>query len=309
MILDLMNPAISDIKYVESTFPDGQPHIKVDVPSDCTGVDIVCTLATPLDFFRLMLARDAVLQTAPCRISAAYVMGARMDRSIGHGQPSTFDVVSDVIGLTRGKGGDFAALDIHSDICMETTMFRGGSSITNMHPRTLYEFASAAMPDGFVIVAPDKGSIDRAMHASISAKKAIALMVKCEKTRDPNTGALSGFHIVSGDVAGKHCLIVDDICDGGGTFTGIAKVLREAGALSVRLCVTHGILSKGLPLEGVDEIFTTDSFESTPLNLIKGGLEYAKRYDGRDVYDMPGGRVTVLTDYLHKEVKRRNEEA
>ena len=45
---------------------------------------------------------------------------------------------------------------------------------------------------------------------------------------------------------GRNCLIVDDICDGGGTFIPLAKKLKNAGAKTVTLYVTHGIFSKGL---------------------------------------------------------------
>lgn len=58
------------------------------------------------------------------------------------------------------------------------------------------------------------------------------------------------------------CFIVDDICDGGGTFIGTAAMLKSKGAAKVVLIVSHGIFSKGERLEGIDEIFSTDSFRS-----------------------------------------------
>jgi ribose-phosphate pyrophosphokinase len=90
-------------------------------------------------------------------------------------------------------------------------------------------------------------------------------VVYCNKKRDPETGKLDGFSIYDYDPNpnsnGTELLIVDDICDGGGTFVGLAKKLREAGAKKVHLFVTHGIFSKGVPLEGIDTIYTTDSFQ------------------------------------------------
>ena len=57
-------------------------------------------------------------------------------------------------------------------------------------------------------------------------------------------------------------VIVDDLCDGGGTFIGIAKDLRERGARRVFLIVTHAIFSKGLePFRGLlDRVYCTNSF-------------------------------------------------
>ena len=63
-------------------------------------------------------------------------------------------------------------------------------------------------------------------------------------------------------------LIVDDLCDAGGTFIGSAQVLRDAGARSVSLYVTHGVFSKGvenLLNNGIDAIYTTTSFASSEL--------------------------------------------
>ena len=83
------------------------------------------------------------------------------------------------------------------------------------------------------------------------------------KFKDPVTGIVS--EIGSPDlnpelVKGKKCLIVDDICDGGGTFVGSAKLLIEAGADRVDLYVTHGIFSKGIPIHCIDHVWTTNSY-------------------------------------------------
>lgn len=48
---------------------------------------------------------------------------------------------------------------------------------------------------------------------------------------------------VVGDVAGKNCLIVDDMCDTGGTICKVAKALHDAGANEVLACFTHAVLS------------------------------------------------------------------
>lgn len=80
------------------------------------------------------------------------------------------------------------------------------------------------------------------------------------KVRDQLTGAITEYRVV-GDSDGKRVMIVDDICDGGATFTALAKLLYEQGAKDVALFVTHGIFSKGLtPLRdsGIHRIFTSN---------------------------------------------------
>jgi ribose-phosphate pyrophosphokinase len=81
-----------------------------------------------------------------------------------------------------------------------------------------------------------------------------------EKVRDQLTGNISNHKLV-GDPTGKNILIIDDICDGGGTFTQLAQNLIKAGALEVNLFVSHGLFSKGLnPLieAGIKHIFTQE---------------------------------------------------
>jgi ribose-phosphate pyrophosphokinase len=88
------------------------------------------------------------------------------------------------------------------------------------------------------------------------------------KKRDVASGKLTGFSLMAGDVRGRDLLIVDDLCDAGGTFIGSAQVLREAGAHSVSLYVTHGIFSKGVEhlfANGIDAIYTTTSYAAPTL--------------------------------------------
>ena len=73
--------------------------------------------------------------------------------------------------------------------------------------------------------------------------------------REPRT-------LLQGDVAGRDVLIADDLCDAGGTFIGSAAALREAGARSVSLYVTHDLFSKGVEYllsQGIERIWTTSS--------------------------------------------------
>ena len=82
--------------------------------------------------------------------------------------------------------------------------------------------------------------------------------------RDVKTGKLSGFKVYSDDLEGQDCIIVDDICDAGGTFMGLATELKKKNAGKLFLAVSHGIFSKGLDnlTQYFDTIFTTDSFNT-----------------------------------------------
>ena len=103
-------------------------------------------------------------------------------------------------------------------------------------------------------------AVNRQLRLNLERLRAPHATARCIKKRDSETGALSGFAVESGDVRDAVCLVVDDICDGGGTFSGIAAVLREAGARSVSLAVTHGVFSRGIELAGIDTTYCTDSY-------------------------------------------------
>lgn len=105
------------------------------------------------------------------------------------------------------------------------------------------------------VIAPDKGAKNR---AEIFAAALGVPITYASKNRDVSTGRLSGFSVEL--EKGKHYLVVDDICDGGGTFLGLGEKFYPQGA-SADLYVTHGIFSKGVsPLTRFyNNIYTTDS--------------------------------------------------
>ena len=72
---------------------------------------------------------------------------------------------------------------------------------------------------------------------------------------------------IIGDVNDRHCIMVDDIVDSGGTLCNAAKALMDAGAISVDAYVTHGVLSGGAVSRVVDSpldsLVITDSIQAT----------------------------------------------
>lgn len=120
------------------------------------------------------------------------------------------------------------------------------------------------------ILLPDKGARRyEEFFLSVSIP-----VVEGSKKRDPVTGKLSGFeapHIPTSKV-----LIVDDICDGGGTFNGLADALGTGMVPhTLYLYVTHGIFSKGLEelSKRFAKVYTTDSIDWMP-NLVRQRLPY-----------------------------------
>ncbi|CAK0777603.1 Phosphoribosyl pyrophosphate synthase [Gammaproteobacteria bacterium] len=109
------------------------------------------------------------------------------------------------------------------------------------------------------VIAPDHGAVDRASRVADMLGKPL---IVAEKTRDPETGAILSYKIEIPDDNGRY-LVVDDICDGGGTF----RLLAERSGLpksQSALWITHGIFSgKAKDLrEHYSHVGCLDSFPS-----------------------------------------------
>lgn len=242
------------IGYTPSIFPDGQRHITLEADVAYSEVVITTSLCSADDLFDLLLVTDILHHNHNgVHLQVEYLLGGRMDRRINDRQPHTLSVVADIINAAEFKS--VRILDPHSEVALNII----GYMEPPMYAMT--EFLTALNDfrvDDTVIVQPDKGAETRVRRMTQGLGFNI---VTCSKERDQATGRLFGFKVDSPiSVRGKRCLIVDDICDGGATFVGLAKVLGEAGATEVSLFVTHGIFSKGMDLEGIDNIYTTGSF-------------------------------------------------
>ena len=89
-----------------------------------------------------------------------------------------------------------------------------------------------------MFVSPDAGGVVRARKFADMFHADIAIVDKMR----PEAGKSEVMNLI-GDVKGKHAILVDDIIDSGGTLCNAAKAIMDAGALSVRAYITHGVLS------------------------------------------------------------------
>ena len=133
-------------------------------------------------------------------------------------------------------------------------------------------FSREQRSPSIVVLFPDDGARKRYEIMDIvgNQERIFVKILNCEKKRNPETGMLSGFTVPELPT-GIPAIIIDDICDGGGTFSGIGAAVPASTPLA--LYVTHGIFSKGFdPLKRFDRIYTTDSFEhqtSAPITVLR----------------------------------------
>lgn len=255
-----------EIQYESFTFSGGEPHVKIDsFPTD-NGVTITHRIQSFNDLGLLSIAVDALkrMGTKEIDLFLPYFPGARQDRVMTEGESLTVKVYANIInnyGLSS-----ITIFDPHSDV---TPALLNNCSVINNH--SFISEVVKDLPDDLILISPDAGASKKIIKLATALQ--MNQVVECGKNRDVKTGALSGFKVPVADLKGKPCLIVDDICDGGGTFMGLAEELQQSNVGELFLAVSHGIFSKGT--QELDKyfkkIYTTDSFRSLDMgyNQIK----------------------------------------
>ncbi len=260
---NLIAPEKSDILFKAMVFPDSQPHIKIDagclLKTDRNEtVKVISRISNANDLLNVLFVKNTLDYSEFERVElhVSYLLAARMDRVMLEGEPFSLKVISSILNGAGFK--KISIFDPHSEVT--TALINRSYSISNQ------EFVKDALDDyfrsndksDFCLVSPDAGALKK-IH-KLALYLGIENLVECMKERDVKTGALTNFKTTTQDLTNQTCFIIDDICDGGGTFVGTAKMLKEKGAKKVVLVVTHGIFSKGSHLEFIDEIYTTDSY-------------------------------------------------
>jgi ribose-phosphate pyrophosphokinase len=117
--------------------------------------------------------------------------------------------------------------------------------------------------EDLVIVSPDVGGVVRARQLAKRLEADLAIIDK----RRPKAGESEVMNII-GEVAGRHCVLFDDIADSAGTLCNAAAAIVEQGAVGVSAYVTHGVLSSGAVQRVQDsvlrELVITDSIQQPP---------------------------------------------
>ena len=182
-----------------------------------------------------------------------YFPAARQDRVMIKGEALTVKVYADIINsLQLNKVSVF---DAHSEVT--PALLNNCEAIPN---HTFIQKVIESIGKPVKLISPDGGALKKIYK--VSEFLGGLEVVECSKSRDVKTGRLSGFKVYNDDLKGADCLIVDDICDGGGTFVGLAQELKNKNAGKLYLAVSHGIFNKGFAvLDCFEKIFTTNSFK------------------------------------------------
>jgi ribose-phosphate pyrophosphokinase len=254
----------SEIVFQSFTFSGGEPHIKIQSGFDVSQKVTVTHRVNSFNDLGLVCVTIDALKRMGVKVIdlfIPYFPAARQDRVMIPGEPLSVKVYADIInGLGLNK---VMVFDAHSEVT--PALVNNCEVISNY---TFIEKVLKEIGNEAKLISPDGGALKKIYK--VSEFLGGVEVVECSKSRDVKTGKLSGFKVYADDLEGMDCLIVDDICDGGGTFIGLAEELKKKNAGKLYLAVSHGIFNKGFDsLTVFDKIFTTNSFKDFNNEFVK----------------------------------------
>ena len=244
-----------------SRFSDGEVKVNVEESIRGAHVYIVQSTSDPVNdnLMELLIMIDALRRASAKTINVVmpYYGYARQERKAQSREPITAKLVANMITIA---GADrVLTLDLHAP------QIQGFFDIPVDHLIGVplladYFLEKGLFGDDVVVVSPDHGGVVRARKLADFLKSPIAIIDK----RRPRPNVSEVMNII-GDVAGKKCIIIDDMIDTAGTITLAAAALLDKGADSVYACCTHAVLSgpavERLDESSIKEVIVTDSIQ------------------------------------------------
>jgi ribose-phosphate pyrophosphokinase len=218
-------------------------EVFVEVQENVRGEDIFVIQSTSFpandNLMELLIVIDALKRASARRITAVipYFGYARQDRKVGPRTPISAKLVANLIteaGASRVLTVDLHAGQIQGFFDIPTDNLYAMPVIV----RDIQDYLGTG--NDLMVISPDVGGVVRARAL---AKRLGADLAIVDKRRE-RAGESEVMNII-GDVAGRSCILIDDIVDSGGTICNAAEALLREGAKEVCAYATHGVLSGG----------------------------------------------------------------
>lgn len=174
-----------------------------------------------------------------------YLPYARQDKSIGNEETFALHSFCKVINLMDFKL--VMAYDTHSELPTKLI-----NNFVNIFPEKCIK-DSIRKSECDTICLPDKGAV-------VKYGQKLPKYIYADKVRDQLSGKILSLDI-HGSCRDKNVLVIDDLCDGGGTFVWLTNELKKAGAKNVDLYISHGLFTKGKDVlyeAGIRNIYTAN---------------------------------------------------
>jgi ribose-phosphate pyrophosphokinase len=245
-------------KALVNSFSDGE--INVEILENVRGQDVYVVQPTcapaEKNLMELLVMIDALKRSSAERVTAVlpYFGYARQDRRPRTARVAiTAKLVADMICVA---GADRAlTMDLHAD------QIQGFFNIPvdNIYAApVLNSELYRHEPQNLLVVSPDVGGVVRARAMAKQLNAELAIIDK----RRPRANEAKVMHII-GEIEGRYCVLMDDMVDTANTLCEAASALKQAGAVQVKACCTHPVLS-GQALQRIneselDEVVVTNS--------------------------------------------------
>ncbi|HEX4262222.1 MAG TPA: ribose-phosphate pyrophosphokinase [Acetobacteraceae bacterium] len=217
-------------------------EVFVEIHENIRGEDVFVMQPTSYpandNLMELLVALDALRRSSARRVTAVvpYFGYARQDRKSGPRTPISAKLVANLI--TEAGANRVLTMDLHAG------QIQGFFDIPvdNLYAAPLFtrDIQERFAGRDVMIVSPDVGGVVRARLLATRLNTDLAIIDK----RRERAGVSEVMNVI-GDVRGRDCILVDDLCDSGGTLCNAAIALVEHGARSVSVYATHGVLSGG----------------------------------------------------------------
>ena len=258
-------------------FSDGEFNFQIGENVRGMDVFIVQPTCPPTDqnIMELLIMIDTFSRASAERVTAVipYFGYARSDKKDRPRVPISAKLVANLI--TTAGADRVLTIDLHA------SQIQGFFDIPVDHlfaAPIVVEYFRENPIENLIVVAPDTGGAER---ARAYAKRLNAGLALCDKRRERANEA-DVMNIV-GDVRGKNCLIIDDMCDTGGTICKVAKALHEAGANDIYACFTHAVLS-GNAVENITGSHLKKVIVTNTIPVLENGMPL-----------LEGGKIEILS--------------
>ena len=240
------------------------------------------------NLMELLICIDALKRASARRITAVvpYFGYARQDRKPGPRTPISAKLVANLI--TQAGADRVLAVDLHAG------QIQGFFDIPTDNlfaaPVMAADIQARYGDKDLMVVSPDVGGVVRARALAKRLDNAPLAIV--DKRRD-RPGESEVMNII-GEVKGRHCVLIDDIVDSGGTLCNAADALLDQGAASVAAYITHGVLS-GAAVARVDRSQLTELVVTDTIPPAEAAKE-AKRIRYLTIAPLIGEAVRRIAD-------------
>jgi len=231
-------------KCTVKTFADGEASVSLEETVRGADVFLIQSTCKPVNdnLMELLVMIDACRRASAGRVTAVipYFGYARQDRKAKSRDPISAKLVANMItaaGAQRVLTMDLHAAQTQGFFDLPLDHLLGAPSFVDYYMKKFPE--DQFNHDDFCVVSPDVGSVARARN--FAAKVHMNLAIVDKRRQKANECEVMN---VIGDVAGKTCILYDDMVDTAGSLCNAAKALIEVGgAKEVYACATHGVLS------------------------------------------------------------------